>query len=176
VAARPIRLYPDPILRQSCAAVTAFDGALARLAADLVATMHQAPGVGLAAPQVGVATRLAVVDLSVGKDAAQLYYLVNPEVVVAEGSQDEKEGCLSIPEFTERVERPARVLVRALDLAGRPYEIAATELLARAVCHEIDHLDGVLFVDRLCGLRRERARRFLRRMARGERRPEVVSA
>jgi peptide deformylase len=146
--------------------VTTFDGALASLARDLVDTMHAAPGVGLAAPQLGEAVRLVVVDVSVGRDAAKLRILVNPEVEATEGEQHETEGCLSIPDFTERVERPLWVRVSARDLEGRPFTLSGEGLLARALCHEIDHLDGILFVDRLRGLRRERARRFLRRLAR----------
>lgn len=165
MAILPIRIYPDPVLRQRCPPVTDFGPELARLAADMVETMHAAPGVGLAAPQVGVSLRLAVVDLSVGKEPEQLRMLVNPEVLDPEGSEVEAEGCLSLPGFTEKVDRPARVRVRALDLAGTPFELAAEGWLARAVCHEVDHLDGVLFTDRLRGLRRERARRQLRKLA-----------
>jgi peptide deformylase len=161
----PIRIYPDPVLRQRCPPVTDFGPALQRLAADMVETMHAAPGVGLAAPQVGVSLRLAVVDLSVGKQPEELKVLVNPEVLAPEGSEIEVEGCLSLPGMTEKVERPARIGVRALDVNARPLEFAADGWLARAICHEVDHLDGVLFTDRLHGLRKERAKRQLRRLA-----------
>jgi peptide deformylase len=167
-----IRLYPDPVLRVRCPRVERFDDELARLVADMVATMHAAPGVGLAAPQVGVEAQVAVVDLSVGEDASALLVLANPEIVAAEGSWLETEGCLSIPEFTETVERPQRIRVRAQDLQGRPFEIEAEEWRARAICHEVDHLAGVLFVDRLKGLKRERARRHLKRL---EREQEVMA-
>jgi len=172
MAVRPIRCYPDPVLRQSCAPVERFDEALRRLAADLVETMHAAPGVGLAAPQVGEAVRLAVVDLSVGEDPGQLHVLVNPAILSAAGSAVEVEGCLSIPELSEKVERPATVVVMAFDLERRPIELEGGGWLARALCHELDHLDGVLFIDRLRGLRRERMRRQLRRW--GEQREAIA--
>ncbi|HEX5759343.1 MAG TPA: peptide deformylase [Thermoanaerobaculia bacterium] len=165
MAILPIRIYPDPVLREVAARVSAFDGALRALAHDMVETMHAAPGVGLAAPQVGVSLRLAVVDLTVGKEPGELRVLVNPELLEPEGSEVEEEGCLSIPGFLEKVERPARVRVRAQDLAGAAFEFAAEQWLARAVCHEVDHLEGVLFVDHLRGLKRERARRQLKRLA-----------
>jgi peptide deformylase len=164
VAVLPIRLYPDPVLRVRCPQVESFDEALVALARDMVETMHQAPGIGLAAPQVGVELRLAVVDLSVGEDPEQVLTLVNPEVVAAEGLESESEGCLSIPDFTDKVTRPERIRVAARAVDGEPFELEADGLLARAIQHEIDHLDGVLFVDRLRGLRRERAKRHLRRM------------
>lgn len=166
MAILPIRTYPDPVLRERCAEVDRFDDELRRLAADMVATMHAAPGVGLAAPQVGDTRRLAVVDLSVGEDPAQLHILVNPRIVEQEGSATDTEGCLSIPDLSDKVERPWRVRVEARDLEGEPVVLEAEDWLARALCHEIDHLDGVLFVDRLRGLRRERAQRQLRRLVR----------
>jgi peptide deformylase len=165
MAVLPIRIYPDPVLRAKCRDVTGFDAGLRKLAADMVETMHAAPGVGLAAPQIGVDLRLAVVDLSVGEDPQQVYVVVNPEVVQREGSEVAEEGCLSLPGINDKVERPTRVTVRALDLEGKPVEIQAEEWLARAFCHEIDHLNGVLFTDYLRGLRKERARRQLKRLA-----------
>jgi len=164
MAVRPIRIYPDPVLRVSCLPVERFDDALRRLADDMVETMHAAPGVGLAAPQVGVELRLAVVDLSVGKDPEALLVLVNPEVLEAEGSETEVEGCLSIPDYTDKVERSFRIRVRAQDLEGESFEVEADDWVARAILHEMDHLDGVLFVDHLRGLRKERARRQLRKL------------
>lgn len=166
MAILPIRIYPDPVLREVCPRVTDFGGAaLHQLARDMVETMHAAPGVGLAAPQVGLTVRLAVVDLTVGKEPEELRVLVNPEVLEPEGKEVEEEGCLSIPGLLDKVERPARVRVRAQDVDGTPFELVAEGWLARAVCHEVDHLDGVLFTDRLRGLRRERAKRQLRRLA-----------
>lgn len=166
MAILPIRTYPDPVLRERCTEVDRFDEGLRRLAADMVATMHAAPGVGLAAPQVGDTRRLAVVDLSVGEDPAQLHVLVNPRIVEQEGIATDTEGCLSIPDLSDKVERPWKVRVEAQDLDGAPIALEAEDWLARALCHEIDHLDGVLFVDRLRGLRRERAQRQLRRLVR----------
>ncbi len=164
MALLPIRQYPDPVLRRRCPPVESFDGELRRLAADMIETMHAAPGIGLAAPQVGVETRLAVVDLSAGEDPEAVHVLVNPEIVADEGSAVELEGCLSIPDLTEKVTRPSRITVEAQDLEGRPMRFEAEEWLARAICHEVDHLDGVLFPDRLRGLRKEKARRALRRL------------
>src|SRR6185503_467215 len=164
VAVLPIRIYPDPVLRVRCAEVTAFDDELARLVADMVETMHAAPGVGLAASQVGVEKRVAVVDLSVGERPEEVIVLVNPVIPGDDGSVVETEGCLSIPDFTEKVDRPERIEVTALDATGAPRRFAAEGWLARAICHEVDHLDGVLFVDHLHGLRRERAKRALKKL------------
>jgi peptide deformylase len=161
----PIRIYPDPVLRVKCRRIEQFDAGLRKLAADMVETMHAAPGVGLAAPQVGVELRLAVVDVSVGEDASLLKILVNPEVVRREGSETEVEGCLSLPGINDKVDRPLAITVRAQDLEGKPFELVAEDFMARAICHEVDHLDGVLFTDHLRGLRRERARRQLKRLA-----------
>ena len=166
MALLPIRLYPDEVLRRECRAVGSFDGELEALARDMVETMHTAPGVGLAAPQVGVDLQVAVVDVTVGEEAEALIVLVNPEIVGADGSEVDVEGCLSIPDFTEKVSRPASIRVHADDLEGNPFELEAEGFVARAICHEIDHLHGILFVDRLRGLRRDRARRHLRRLER----------
>lgn len=160
----PIRQYPDPVLRTRCAAVEHFGPDLKRLVEDMIQTMHDAPGVGLAAPQVGVELRVAVVDATAGVDPEAVRVLVNPEILEVAGVDMDTEGCLSIPDFTEQVTRPASVRVAARDLEGESYEIDADELEARAIQHELDHLDGILFVDRLRGLRRQRARSFLRRM------------
>jgi peptide deformylase len=162
----PIRIYPDPVLRIRCRRIESFDQELARLAADMVETMHAAPGIGLAANQVGIERRLAVVDLSVGERAEDLIVLVNPELLAEQGEDEDVEGCLSIPDYTDKVTRPLQVRVRAADLLGKSFEIEAEGLLARAICHEIDHLEGKLFTDRLRGLRRERARRMLKRLER----------
>ncbi|HEX6202478.1 MAG TPA: peptide deformylase [Thermoanaerobaculia bacterium] len=166
MSVRPIRLFPDEVLRVRCEPVDRFDGELATLVADLVETMHAAPGVGLAAPQVGVTKRVFVVDLSVGEDPAQVHVFVNPRLVEEEGQVADFEGCLSIPDLSEKVERPERVVVEAQDVDGETFRLEAAEWLARAICHENDHLDGVLFVDRLRGLRREKARRQLKKMLR----------
>ncbi len=175
MAVLPIRLYPDPVLRARCAEVTEFDGELRRLAEDMVETMHRAPGVGLAASQVGVEKRLAVIDVSVGQDPAALRVLVNPRLVEKQGSDVDTEGCLSIPGLSEKVRRPLEILVEARDLEGGEVRYELSEFEARAVCHEIDHLDGVLFVDHLRGLRRDRARRHLRRLKRSHREPAAAA-
>ena len=160
-----IRIYPDPILRVKCRPVTEIDARVKKLAADMVETMHAAPGVGLAAPQVGVDLRLAVVDVTIGEDPSQLTVLVNPEVVERAGLDSDVEGCLSLPGITDKVDRPAFVTVRAQNLEGRPIELQAEGFHARALCHEIDHLDGILFPDHLRGLRKERIRRQLKKLA-----------
>jgi len=165
MAVLPIRIYPDPVLRVKCSPIAAVDDRVRKLAADMVETMHAAPGIGLAAPQVGVEERLAVVDLSVGEDPGQVHVLINPEIVHREGQETEVEGCLSIPGLTDKVDRPAVVKIKALDLAAQQFELKAEGWFARALCHELDHLDGVLFIDHLRGLRKERAKRQLRRLA-----------
>jgi peptide deformylase len=165
MAILPIRISPDPVLRVKCRRVETFDDGLRKLAANMVETMHAAPGVGLAAPQVGVDLRLAVVDVSVGEDPAALRVLVNPEIVRREGLETDTEGCLSLPGITDKVDRPFAITLRAQDLNGQPFELQAEEYLARAICHEVDHLHGVLFTDHLRGLRKERARRQLKKLA-----------
>jgi peptide deformylase len=166
MALLPIRIYPDPVLRVACRDVDSFDPSLERLVADMIETMHAAPGIGLAANQIGVERRVAVIDLSVGERAEDLLVLVNPELLAEEGDNEDVEGCLSIPDFTEKVTRPLAIKVRAADVSGQSFELEAEGLLARAICHEIDHLAGKLFTDRLHGLRRERARRMLKRLER----------
>jgi peptide deformylase len=141
---------------------------LGSLLEDLVATCHAAPGVGLAAPQIGINRRVAIIDLSVGEDPSSILVLVNPIVLAVEGEQTEEEGCLSVPDVSQRVVRPARVVVRAADADLKVREIEGTGLLARALCHETDHLNGMLFVDRLRGLKKELTRKKIeRRRARG---------
>jgi peptide deformylase len=163
---RPIVRYGQPGLAVPAARVDAFDGELSRLIDDMVETMYAAPGIGLAAPQIGVPLRVCVIDLTVGKRGGELLTLVNPEFVEREGMQLEDEGCLSVPGFTATVPRPARVVVRAHDRQGVPRTIEGTGLLARALQHEIDHLDGRLFLDRLRGLKRELIVRRIRKLER----------
>lgn len=166
MAILPIRIYPDPVLRVECPEVTTFDDHLRRLVEDMTETMYAAPGVGLAAPQVGVELRLAVIDTSVGKEDGALRVLINPRIVEEDGQETDSEGCLSIPGLSERVVRPRVIEVESQDLDGETFRFSTQDFEARAVCHEIDHLDGVLFVDYLRGLRREKARRVLRRLKR----------
>lgn len=163
---RPIVKFGDPVLHAPSAPVAAIDGQVRALLDDMVATMWAAPGIGLAAPQIGVALRVIVIDLSVGEHPAQVIKLVNPEFVEKEGEQREEEGCLSIPGFGGVPVRPARVVVKGLDADGQERVYEGKELLARAFCHEIDHIDGLLFVDRLTPLKRDLMKRKLRKKAR----------
>jgi len=165
MAVRPIVLYPDPVLTRPAQPVERFDVDLERLARDLADTMYDAPGIGLAAPQVGIELRIAVVDIAPGEAASKLHVLVNPRIVESSGRVVGEEGCLSIPGLSERVERPARLRLSASTVSGEPFELEAEGLLARAFCHEIDHLDGVLFYQRLAGLRKEMAMRRLRKLS-----------
>ena len=164
MAVRPILLYPDPILRRKSEPVERFDAELAELVRDLTETMYAAPGVGLAAPQIGVERRVAVVDVAPRTPESKLHVLVNPAIVASEGREAGEEGCLSIPGLAERVDRPRQVTVAAHGVDGTPVELVAEGFLARAFCHEMDHLDGVLFIDRLTGLRRELTLRRLRKL------------
>jgi peptide deformylase len=165
MAVRDILLIGDPVLTRKSEPVDVVTADLVRLARDMVETVHAAPGIGLAAPQVGVSKRLIVVDLSVGEDPAALHVLVNPEIVAQSGEAVCEEGCLSVPDIKEKVARPYRVTVRGLDLKGRPVEIEGEDLLARAFCHEIDHLDGVLFVEKLSALKRTLIKKKLKKSA-----------
>jgi len=152
---RPILRYGERPLHGPAAPVTRFDDDLQRLIDDMIETMYAAPGIGLAAPQVGVPLRVFVVDLSVGRDPSQLIVLVNPEFVQREGTQLEEEGCLSVPGFNATVLRPSHVVVKGLDREEQMQTFDGTGLLARAFQHEMDHLDGRLFVDRLRGIKRD---------------------
>ncbi len=167
MAIREIRKYPDPVLRNKTSRVERVDSALDRLIEDMVETMHAAPGVGLAANQVGVPLQLAVIDLSSREDEGQrhpLIVIINPEILSMEGSVIEEEGCLSIPDYAEKVKRAARVRVRAQDRSGKPFEIETEGLLAKAFQHEIDHLNGLLFVDRLSSLKKGLFKRRFKKM------------
>ena len=152
---RPILRYGESLLHTPAAEVTEFDDTLQRLIDDMIETMYAAPGVGLAATQVGVPLRVFVIDLSVGKTTGQLIAMVNPTFVEREGAQLEEEGCLSAPGFNATVMRPKRVVVKGFDRDGVEQTIEGTELLARAFQHEMDHLDGVVFIDRLRGVKRD---------------------
>jgi peptide deformylase len=152
---RPILRYGERPLHERAAAVTAFDAGLHRLIDDMIETMYAAPGIGLAATQIGVPLRIFVVDLSVGRKAEDLIVMVNPMLVERDGTQLEEEGCLSAPGFNATVIRPARVVVKGVNRDGEEQTIEATTLLARAFQHEMDHLDGVVFIDRLRGIKRD---------------------
>jgi peptide deformylase len=159
-----IRKYGDPVLETKAEPVTEFNGELKQLAADMFETMYANKGIGLAAPQVGVSKRLTVLDPSAGEDEAAKLVLVNPEILVREGVQIGEEGCLSIPGFREDVRRAYRVRVRAQDLDGNFFETDGEELLARAIQHEIDHLDGILFLQHLSLLKRDLIKRKIRKL------------
>jgi peptide deformylase len=163
---RPILKYGDAPLHGQARAVDAVTQDIDRLVEDMVETMYAAPGIGLAAPQVGIPLRLFVVDLSVGRDPNGLIVMINPEVVERDGMQLEEEGCLSLPGFNATVVRPSRMVVKALDRHGAERETEGVGLLARAFQHEMDHLDGTLFVDRLRGIKRDLIVRKIRKMTR----------
>jgi len=156
--------YPDPILAKRGAPVTVFDEKLKTLVEEMFESMYAAQGIGLAAPQIGLSERLTVIDISFKKDPEAKIALINPEIMEREGTQFEEEGCLSLPEIRDKVKRAAWVKVRAQDVDGNWFEIEGEELLARAFQHEIDHLDGVLFIDRLSRLKRDLIKRKIRKM------------
>jgi peptide deformylase len=164
----PVRIYGDPVLRRAGAPIERFDQELRRLVADLNETMHAYNGVGLAANQVGLAQRVAVVDVPIDDAHRVRATLVNPVILERQGSEVSEEGCLSIPGVYEDVSRAYAIAVRAHEEHGQEYDLRAEGYLARAIQHEIDHLDGVLFIDRLSPLRRQFLRRALEALARGE--------
>ena len=174
MALRKILTYPDPFLRKKCAPVEEIDGDVLELLDDMAETMYKAPGVGLAAPQVGVESRIIVVDISPRKtegdddeegdggpeyDGPGLIELINPEIISSEGEIVGEEGCLSIPGFVSDVKRKYKIVLEGYNREGKLLEIEAEDLLARVFQHEIDHLDGVLFIDRLTRLKRELLKR-----------------
>lgn len=163
---RPIVKYGAGDLHAPAEPVAAFDAELNRLIDDMIETMYAAPGIGLAAPQVGVLLRVCVIDLSVGRRGGELFILVNPEFAERDGMQLEEEGCLSVPGFNATVARPARAVVRAMDRTGAPQTVEGTGLLARALQHELDHLDGTLFLDRLRGIKRDLIVRKIKKLQR----------
>lgn len=166
---RPIVKHGEKILQAPASPVTEFDESLQRLIDDMIQTMYAAPGIGLAAPQVGVPMQVCVIDLSVGKRGGEVITLVNPEFISREGMQLEEEGCLSVPGFQATVPRAQRVVVKGQDRTGRNIEIEGTGLLARALQHELDHLHGHLFLDRLRGLQRDIIVRKIRKLRRAGR-------
>jgi len=163
MALREIHTWPSEVLRKKAAPVDKVDDDLRRLIDDMLETMYAAPGIGLAAPQVGVSKQLMVVDLSSGMEKDQLVVLANPEIVSSEGEVVSEEGCLSLPELSVKICRAGKVVVRGLDGEGRTVEVRGEGLLARALQHEIDHLDGVLLIDRVNPLRREIAKKKLKK-------------
>ena len=160
----PIVKLGDPVLERPAAPVTVFDDELKKLVEDMFESMYAAHGVGLAAPQIGISKRLAVVDVTFKEDPNAKLVLVNPEILHAEGRHSQNEGCLSIPEFREPVTRPRKVTVRAQDVNGNLFEKTGEDLLARAFLHETDHLDGKLYISHLSALKRDLMKRKIRKL------------
>jgi peptide deformylase len=160
----PIVKFGDPVLEKPAQPITAFDADLKKLVEDMFESMYAAHGVGLAAPQIGMSKRLAVIDITFKEDPNAKLVLVNPEIIDAEGKQRQNEGCLSIPEFREPVTRPQRVTVRAQDLEGHWFEKTGEDLLARAFLHETDHLNGKLYISHISALKRDLMKRKIRKM------------
>ncbi len=156
--------WPAPVLAKRGEPVTSFDDELKTLVDEMFESMYAAQGIGLAAPQIALSKRIAVIDVSFGKNEKDRIALINPEIIEAHGKQVEEEGCLSLPEIREKVVRAERVKVKAQDVAGNWIEVEGDELLARALQHEIDHLDGILFIDRVSRLKRELVLRKIRKL------------
>jgi peptide deformylase len=163
---RPILKYGDSILHDRARSVEHITPEIDRLVGDMIETMYAAPGVGLAAPQVGIPLRIFVIDVSVGRDPNGLIVMINPEFVARDGMQLEEEGCLSVPGFNATVVRPAHVVVKGLDREGQEHSREGTGLLARAFQHEMDHLDGALFVEHLRGVKRDMIVRKIKKLSR----------
>ncbi|HLK21821.1 MAG TPA: peptide deformylase [Bryobacteraceae bacterium] len=161
----PIVLYGEPVLETQAESITEFDTPeLHQLIDDMFESMYAAKGVGLAAPQIGLSKRIAVIDLSVAEDPQQKLVLINPEIIRREGTQTQEEGCLSIPGFREQVRRAKTVTVRAQNVKGEPFEMTGEDLLARAFAHEIDHLNGRLYITHVSALKRDLIRRKVRKL------------
>ncbi len=156
--------YPDPILNKAGEPITVFDEDLRKLVEEMFASMYEAHGIGLAAPQIGLSKRLTVIDVSFKKNPEDKLVLINPEIIEREGEQYEEEGCLSLPDIRDKVRRAAKVKVRAQNAKGEWFEIEGEELLARAFQHEIDHLDGVLFIERLSRLKKDLTVRKIKKL------------
>lgn len=163
---RAIVHYGADVLQKVAKPVRNITDADVQLVHDMIETMYHAPGVGLAAPQVGVSRRIMVTDTSAGEKKDHLLILVNPEIVQTDGQQYEEEGCLSIPGFTEAVVRPRCVTIRGVDLDGREVVLEGKDLLARAFCHEMDHLNGILFIDHLSFIKRDLIKRKIKKLVR----------
>jgi peptide deformylase len=165
----PITKYGQPVLEQKAAEITEFDTPeLHQLVEDMFESMYAAKGVGLAAPQISVSKRIAVIDITTGEDPAARLVLINPEIVGTEGSQTGEEGCLSIPTFREPVTRAQKVTVRAKDAKGKEFEITGEDLLARAFLHETDHLNGRLYISHISPLKRDLIRRKIRKLQKAD--------
>jgi peptide deformylase len=162
----PIVKYGDPVLEKPAAPVTEFDDKLTQLVEDMFESMYEAQGVGLAAPQIGISLRLSVIDTSFKEDPKARLVLANPQIVKVEGKQTSPEGCLSLPDFRENLARGKKVTIRAQDVNGNWYEKTGEDLLARAFQHEIDHLNGTLYIHHLSSLKRDMMRRKIKRLIR----------
>jgi peptide deformylase len=160
----PIVKYGDPVLEKSSATITKFNDELRQLADDMFESMYAAHGVGLAAPQIGISKRIAVIDVTFKEDPDAKIVLVNPEIIHVEGRITSNEGCLSIPEFREKVTRARKVTARAQNLEGKTFEVTGEELLARALLHETDHLNGKLYISHISALKRDMLKRKIRKM------------
>ncbi|HLX73471.1 MAG TPA: peptide deformylase [Terriglobales bacterium] len=160
----PIVKYGDPVLEKPAAPVEVFDGELRKLLDDMFESMYAAHGVGLAAPQIGISKRIAVIDVTFKEDPDAKLVLVNPQIIHTEGKQKGSEGCLSIPDFREPVTRPLRVTVKAQDATGKWFEKTGEEMLARAFMHETDHLNGRLYIHHISALKRDLMKRKIRKL------------
>ena len=160
----PIVKYGDPVLEKPSVAITKFDDELRQLVDDMFGSMYAAHGVGLAAPQIGISKRVAVIDVTFKEDPEAKIVLVNPEIVHVEGRITSNEGCLSLPEFREKVTRARRVTARAQNLKGETFEVTGEELLARALLHETDHLNGKLYISHISALKRDIMKRKIRKL------------
>ena len=160
----PIVKYGNSVLERPAEKVTVFDNELEKLIEDMFESMYEAHGVGLAAPQIGIGRRIAVIDVSFKEDPKAKLVLVNPEIIHTEGKHTQSEGCLSIPDFRENVTRPNKVTVRAQDIHGNVYEKTGEELLARAFLHETDHLNGKLYISHLSALKRDLMKRKIKKL------------
>jgi len=160
----PIVKFGNPVLEKPAETVTVFDAELKKLTDDMFESMYAAHGVGLAAPQIGIGRRIAVIDVTFKEDPKAKLVLINPEIIHTEGRHTQSEGCLSIPEFRENVTRPNKVTIRAQDVHGKVYEKTGEELLARAFLHETDHLNGKLYISHLSALKRDLIKRRIRKL------------
>jgi peptide deformylase len=168
MAIKKIITYPDPVLRKKVEPVTIFDSSIKELARDLIETMYAAPGAGLAANQVGVSASVVVIDVSKNKDEKKPLVLVNPQIIEKEGCQIDEEGCLSVIDLTAKVERYKKLLVKAQDLDGKTWEFPAEDFFARVIQHELDHLNGILFIDHVSALKRALYKKRLKKILQAE--------
>ena len=168
MALREIMTYPFPVLKEQAKPVTEFDEKLEKLVADMAETMYAAPGVGLAAPQIGVPLQVAVIDITPKEEESDLIVLVNPKIIKGEGEQTDEEGCLSVEEYSSKVKRFQKIWVEAQDIHGKPLSFEAEDFYARVIQHELDHLAGKLFIDRISSLKRSMYKKKRKKQLRAE--------